>query len=104
DGLPDPVLMLDATGNLQGANQAATSVLKVDTESADPFANADPGIRALLDRIRSYVATGRGAYVPKGFEEAIRVASTPDGERVYLPRGTPIYGEGGSVVGTAVVL
>jgi NtrC-family two-component system sensor histidine kinase KinB len=89
---------------LQGANQAATSVLKVDPEAADPFAKADPGVRALLGRIRSHVATGRGPYVPKGFEEAIRVADTPEGERVYLPRGTPIYGESGNVVGTAVVL
>jgi NtrC-family two-component system sensor histidine kinase KinB len=104
DGLPDPVLMLDAAANLQGANQAATSVLKVDTDAGDPFEKIDPGVRALLGRIRAHVATGRGAYVPKGFEEAIRVAATPDGERVYLPRGTPIYGESGNVVGTAVVL
>jgi signal transduction histidine kinase len=103
DGLPDPVLIVDATGNLQGANQAAASVLKVDTDKADPFADVDPGVRALLVRIRAHVAGGRGPYVPKGFEEAIRVAA-PEGERVYLPRGTPIYGETGNVSGTAVVL
>jgi NtrC-family two-component system sensor histidine kinase KinB len=103
DGLPDPVLMLDAAGNLQGANQAASSVLKVNTETGDAFAEVDPGVRALLGRIRAHAGSGRGPYVPKGFEEAIRVAA-PDGERVYLPRGTPIYGESGNVVGTAVVL
>jgi NtrC-family two-component system sensor histidine kinase KinB len=103
DGLPDPVLVLDATGNLQGANQAAGSVLKVDTDKPDPLAEVDPGVRALVERLRGHVAGGRGAYVPKGFEEAIRVAGA-EGERVYLPRGTPIYGETGNVVGTAIVL
>ena len=103
DGLPDPVMILDAAGNSQGANQAAATVLKVDTDKPDPYADVDPGVRALLVRIRAHVAGGRGPYVPKGFEEAIRVAA-PDGERVYLPRGAPIYGETGNVVGTAVVL
>jgi len=103
DGLPDPVVILDATGNLQGANQAAASVLTVDTDKPDPLGGVDPGVRALVERIRAHVAGGRGPYVPKGFEEAIRVAG-PEGERVYLPRGTPIYGETGNVVGTAVVL
>ncbi|HEY5284335.1 MAG TPA: ATP-binding protein, partial [Polyangia bacterium] len=105
DSLPDPVLMLDAAGNLQGTNAAARTILGIDPEeSGSPsFERVDPGVRSLLDRVRAHVVGGRGAYSPKGFEEALRVPA-PDGERIYLPRATPIYGENGSVAGAAVVL
>jgi signal transduction histidine kinase len=106
DGIADPVLLLDATGKLQGANTAAGTMLAINTERAagDPLAGLDPGIRALVDRLRGHVLAGKGAYVPKGFEEAVRVPTQPDGERVLLPRGTPIYGEDGTVTGAAIVL
>jgi NtrC-family two-component system sensor histidine kinase KinB len=104
DGLADPVLLLDATGKLQGANAAASSMLSINTERPDPFAGLDPGVRALVDRLRAHVLAGKGAYVPKGFEEAVRVPSPSEGERVLLPRGTPIYGEEGTVAGAAIVL
>ena len=51
-----------------------------------------------------HVLGGKGAYVPQGFEEAVRVPSAPDGERIFLPRATPIYGETGAVAGAAMVL
>ncbi len=105
DGIADPVVLLDGTGKLQGANTAASSLLAINTEraGADPFAGVDPGVRALIDRLRGHVLAGKGAYVPKGFEEAVRVPSVPD-ERVLLPRATPIYGEDGTVAGAAIVL
>jgi signal transduction histidine kinase len=105
DSLPDPVLMLDAAGNLQGTNQAARTMLNIDPEETGSASldRADPGVRSLLDRLRTHVVGGHGAYSPKGFEDALRV-STPDGERIYLPRATPIYAENGSVGGTALVL
>jgi len=105
DSLPDPVLMLDAAGNLQGTNAAARTILGIDPDESgsSSFEKVDPGVRSLLDRVRAHVVGGRGAYSPKGFEEALRVPS-PDGERIYVPRATPIYGENGSVAGAAVVL
>jgi NtrC-family two-component system sensor histidine kinase KinB len=105
DGLPDPVLLLDAEGELQGANPGATRLLGVDPERprAEVYAATDPGVRAVVDRLRGHVLAGKGAYVPRGFEDAIRVA-TADGEKVFLPRGTPIYGEQGTVSGAAIVL
>jgi signal transduction histidine kinase len=105
DSLPDPVLMLDAAGNLQGTNEAARTILSIDPEESgsSSFEKVDPGVRSLLDRVRAHVVGGRGAYSPKGFEEALRVPA-PDGERIYVPRATPIYGENGSVAGAAVVL
>jgi signal transduction histidine kinase len=105
DSLPDPVLMLGAAGDLQGTNEAARTMLTVDPEESGSasFEHVDPGVRSLLDRLRTHVVGGRGAYNPKGFEDALRVP-TPDGERIYLPRATPIYGESGSIAGTALVL
>ncbi|HEX7509425.1 MAG TPA: ATP-binding protein, partial [Polyangia bacterium] len=105
DSLPDPVLMLDAAGSLQGTNEAARTILGIDPEESgsSSFEKVDPGVRSLLDRVRAHVVGGRGAYSPKGFEEALRVPR-PDGERIYVPRATPIYGENGSVAGAAVVL
>ena len=105
DSLPDPVLMLDASGSLQGTNEAARKMLAIDPDESgsSSFEHVDPGVRSLLERLRTYVVGGRGAYSPKGFEDALRVP-TPDGERIYLPRATPIYGESGSIAGTALVL
>jgi NtrC-family two-component system sensor histidine kinase KinB len=104
DGLADPVLLLDAGGGLQGANRAAGVLLGVDADGEDPFARVDPAIRALIDRLRGHLLAGKGPYVPKGFEESTRLPAGPDGERVFLPRGTPIYGESGAVAGGAIVL
>jgi two-component system, NtrC family, sensor histidine kinase KinB len=104
DGLPDPVVLLDTGGALLGVNTAAGNVLHVDPErsSRDPLVGVDPGVRAVLDRFRTHVVGGKGAYVPKGFEEAIRIGAS-EGERIFLPRATPIYGEAGEVAGVAVV-
>ncbi|HVR04356.1 MAG TPA: ATP-binding protein [Polyangia bacterium] len=106
DSLPDPVLLLDASGALAGVNTAATRLLAIDLErpAGEVYANADPGVRAVLERLRAHVLGGKGAYVPKGFEEAVRVAGTPDGERILLPRAAPIYNEAGAVAGAAIVL
>jgi NtrC-family two-component system sensor histidine kinase KinB len=105
DSLPDPVLMLEASGNLQGTNEATRKMLGIDPEESGSASldRLDPGVHSLIDRLRTHVLGGRGAYHPKGFEDALRVA-TPDGERIYLPRATPIYGESGSIAGAALVL
>jgi signal transduction histidine kinase len=106
DSLPDPVILLDADGQPRGANVAASKLLGIDTEKppAEMYAATDPGIRAVIDRLRTHVLGGKGPYVPKGFEEATRVASASEGERILLPRATPIYGETGVVSGAAIVL
>jgi signal transduction histidine kinase len=106
DSLPDPVLIVDADGRLSGANTAATKLLGIDPErpAAEAYAGADPGVRAVVDRLRAHVLGGKGPYVPKGFEEAIRVAVPPEGERILLPRAAPLYGETGAVAGAAIVL
>lgn len=105
DGLPDPVLLLDAEGEIHGANAASTRLLGIDPERppAEIYAGADPGVRAVIDRLRGHVLGGKGAYVPRGFEDAVRVVTAAEGEKVFLPRATPIYGEARAVTGTAIV-
>ncbi len=104
DSLPDPVVMMDARGKLSGHNLAAAQLLGVDLEKSDGElpAAADPAIRAALDRFRNHAISGKGSYLPRGFEDAIRLI-TSAGDRVFLPRATPIYGESGEVSGAAVV-
>jgi NtrC-family two-component system sensor histidine kinase KinB len=103
DALPDPVVLLGGNGELQGANASAATSLKIEPDSPAAYAGADPAVRAVVERLRAHVLGGKGPYVPRGFEEAVRVAS-PEGERIFLPRAAPIYGEGGAVAGVAVVL
>jgi signal transduction histidine kinase len=101
DGLPDPVVMLNAAGQVQAINTATTRLLGVDADlrPKDPLGTIDPAVRSLLDRVRAHVLGGRGAYVPKGFEEAL-----PVGDHIFLPRAAPIYGDAGEVTGVAIVL
>ncbi len=106
DGLPDPVLLLDAGGHVQGANAAAGRLIGVDAERSgdEAYARTEPGVRAVIDKLRVHVLGGKGPYVPVGFEEALRVADTPEGERVFIPRAMPLYGESGAVNGAAVII
>jgi two-component system, NtrC family, sensor histidine kinase KinB len=105
DSMPDPVLMLDVDGSLQGTNEAARKVLRIDPEEkgSSSLERVDPNVRSLLDRLRAHVLGGRGGYSPKGFEDAVRITAG-EGEFIYLPRATPIYSENGSVTGSALVL
>jgi two-component system, NtrC family, sensor histidine kinase KinB len=103
DSLPDPVLVLDPAGVILNLNGAAGSLLHLGGGSEASLSSIPPELRAVLERVRQHVVAGRGAYVPRGFEEAVRVAS-PDGDRHLLPRATPLYSEEGGVVGATIVL
>src|SRR5207253_3360456 len=62
-----------------------------------------PNLRSLLERVRSHVVSGKGAYVPRGFDQAVRVESA-QGDRWLLPRATPVYSEESGIVGASIVL
>jgi signal transduction histidine kinase len=100
DSLPDPVLVIGLDGELRQANQAAESILKVRAEAGmHALASLEPAVRSAVERVRQHVAGGRGAYLPKGLDEAVKA-----GERLLSPRGAPLYADEGDVVGATVVL
>jgi signal transduction histidine kinase len=101
DSLPDPVLVLDAAGAILNVNGAAESLLHV--AAGEDVRALEPGLREVAERVRAHVLAGRGAYVPRGYEEAVRV-TTGDGGRHLLPRATPLYSEEGGISAATVVL
>jgi two-component system, NtrC family, sensor histidine kinase KinB len=105
DSLPDPVVILNLEGKVLNLNRAAEEslALKFDPRELDPLRTVCPEVRAVLEQVRSYVLGGKGAYAPKGFEEAIRLPAS-DGDHYFLPRATPVYAEHGGITGTAVIL
>ncbi|MCE9668641.1 ATP-binding protein [Myxococcus stipitatus] len=104
DSLPDPVVVFGADGALLNVNRSAEGVLRLSLEAGgDVLGRVVPEAREVLERVRGHVLGGKGAYQPRGYEEAVRVA-LPDGDRWLLPRGSPVYGETGEVVGATVIL
>jgi signal transduction histidine kinase len=105
DSLPDPVVIFSVEGNLQNVNQAAETLLglKTDAGSKEPLKNIDASVRGILERMRSHVLSGKGAYNPRGFEDALQLP-TVLGDRFFLPRAAPVYETRGVVVGATVIL
>ena len=104
DSLPDPVLVLEPQGGILNLNGAAEAMLHLGAGGLPPSLSAiDPAVREVVDRVVAHVLAGKGAYVPRGFEEAVRVAS-PEGDRHLLPRATPLRSEQGGIVGVTLVL
>ncbi len=105
DSLPDPVLMLDTEGVVVNLNQAAEALLRLSPGDGvgKPIHALEPGLRERLEAVRSHVLGGKGAVVPRGFEEAVRV-ELPDGARRLLPRATALYSAEGTVSGVTIVL
>jgi NtrC-family two-component system sensor histidine kinase KinB len=104
DSLPDPVLVLDTEGAILNLNGAAEAILRLGAAGVPAaLASLDPELRAVAERVRAHVLSGKGAYVPRGFEEAVRVPGS-EGDRYLLPRATPLYSEEGGVAGVTIVL
>jgi signal transduction histidine kinase len=105
DSLPDPVLVLGIDGELRHSNRAADTTLHLDAgaQGEQALSDADPAIRDVVEAVRQHVVAGRGTFVPRGLEDAVRVA-TSEGDRHFLARGTAVYSEGGAVAGITVVL
>ncbi|XXF78330.1 ATP-binding protein [Myxococcaceae bacterium GXIMD 01537] len=104
DSLPDPVVVFGTGGGLLNINRAAEDALRLSlVAGGEPLGQVAPEVRAVLERVRTHVLGGKGAYQPRGFEEAVRL-DLPDGARWLLPRGSPVYGEAGDVVGATLIL
>jgi NtrC-family two-component system sensor histidine kinase KinB len=105
DSMPDPVLVVSVDGELMQVNRAAENVLGVhlDASATDWIATVKPELREVLERVRGHVLSGKGPFLPKGPEEAVRTDG-PDGPRYLLPRAAPVYGEDGAIAGTTMLL
>jgi NtrC-family two-component system sensor histidine kinase KinB len=102
DSLSDPVLVFDAKGSVINVNRAAAASFTLQEDHLD-LGRLEVGLREAVERARSHALAGKGPYVPKGFEEAV-AAHTPEGDRFFLVRATPVYAAEGGVAGTTVVL
>ena len=105
DSLPDPVAIFSVEGSLQNVNHAAETLLglRTDSSSKDPLKSVHASTRAVIERIRSHVLSGKGAYFPRGFEDAVQLP-TLLGDRYFLPRAAPVYETRGVIVGATVIL
>jgi len=105
DSLPDPVVVFGVAGDVRNVNRAAEALLGLVLESAtaDPLTEVNSAVRAVLERLRTHVLSGKGPYTPKGFEEAVKVSSS-EGDRYLLPRATPVYETQRGIVGATVIL
>lgn len=105
DSLPDPVLVFDTGDRVLHLNRAAGPLLRLPPGEGVGLrlGDLDPEVRERLARVKGHVLAGKGAYAPRGFDEALRVES-PGGPRRYLPRATALYSDDGAVTGVAVVL
>ena len=103
DSLPDPVIVLGLGGELLNANQTAERVLGISVDQSRGVAATDPTVREVLERVTAHVLGGHGAYMPKGFDEAVRLP-TVGGDLHLLPRATPIYTDEGVLSGTTILL
>ncbi len=103
NSLPDPVMVFSLEGRLVNLNQAAEALLhRLQATGDDPFQSLDPALAQRAQQMVGHVLEGRGALVPKGFEDALRL-STPAGDRYLLPRATPVYEPGGGLTGVTLV-
>ena len=105
DSLPDPVVIFSVSGQLQNVNHAAETLLTLSAETGvkEPLKRVHESVRVVLERVRSHVLSGKGAYVPRGFEDAVQLP-TLLGNRYFLPRGAPVYETRGVVIGATVIL
>ncbi|WNG53661.1 HAMP domain-containing protein [Archangium gephyra] len=104
DSLPDPVVVFGVEGGVLNVNRAAEEVLRLSVEgSGGSLGQVAPEVREVLERVRAHVLGGKGPYLPRGYEDAVRVEAQ-EGDRWLLPRGSPVYGEAGGVVGASVLL
>jgi signal transduction histidine kinase len=104
DSLSDPVLVVSTAGELTNANRAAGELLGVDVEEEGHGLEVlEPALRAEVADIVEHVRAGKGAWLPKGFEDALP-ATARDGQHFLLVRAHPVVGEAGDVAALAIVM
>lgn len=105
DSIPDPVVIFDLEGHILNVNRSAEALLliRASSEGSEPLARVPGRIKETLLHVFRHIVQGKGAYVPRGFEEAVPCTAT-DGERFFLPRAEPVYREQEGIVGATIIL
>jgi signal transduction histidine kinase len=103
DSLPDPVLIVAASGAVLNLNSAAQVLFPRGGGAEPSVAALGPDLREMVERVRAHVLGGKGPYLPHGFDEAVKVEGS-DGARRLLPRASPLYSEEGAITGATIVL
>ena len=105
DSLPDPVLILDDRGAVLNLNRAAETLLGLGPEQGvdAPLPALEPALRERIEAVCAHVLSGNGPYLPRGFDEAVRI-DRADGPRRLLPRATALRSAERAVTGVAIVL
>ena len=105
DSLPDPVVATDLEGKILTANRTAESWFGpvLSGSLGDAVRALDPALTAAIDKTRKYVLSGKGAYLPKDLEEAVKIV-VAEGERYVLTQAAPVYDETGSLASISIVL
>jgi len=105
DSLPDPVIIFGTKGELQNTNLAAQTLLglRAGEGQKEPLKSLAASVSNIIERMRSHVLSGKGAFQPRGFEDAVQLP-TLLGDRQFLPRATPVYETQGVIVGATVIL
>jgi signal transduction histidine kinase len=93
DSLPDPVIVCDGP-LLVAANHAASQLFAITIE--DGLERAPAEVRILVDKVKEQAASGRGAYAPRGLDEAVPI-KVDGGQRHFLVRASPVAGRPGVV-------
>lgn len=105
DSIPDPVVIFDLEGHILNVNRAAERLLfiRANAEGQEAMTKVPLAVKEKLLHVFRHVVRGEGAYVPRGFDDAVPCPS-PEGERYLLPRAEPVYREQEGVVGATVIL
>jgi signal transduction histidine kinase len=105
DSLPDPIIIFGTKGELQNTNLAAQTLLglRAGEGQKEPLKALTVAASRVIERMRSHVLSGKGAFQPRGFEDAVQLP-TLLGDRQFLPRATPVYETQGVIVGATVIL
>ncbi len=105
DSIPDPTLIYTPDGAVLNHNEAAEVLYVPNRLQGGSELATDVSIRLgpVLQKVVDHVLQGKGAYVPKSFDEAVSLV-LGDGERCLLPRATPVYNAGGRITGATVIL
>ncbi|HTP27606.1 MAG TPA: histidine kinase dimerization/phospho-acceptor domain-containing protein, partial [Anaeromyxobacteraceae bacterium] len=103
DSLPDPIIVVDASGVVLNLNGAAEVLFPRGSGAQRSVEALEPELRKAVERVRAHVLAGKGSHVPQGFDEAVKVDGG-DGTRQLLPRAAPLYSEVGTITGATIVL